>query len=309
VTLPGLAQGAHRFEVRARDQAGNEEAIPAVRDFTIGGLKVTITAPAPGATIPAGLVIVRGTVESVGDEIGVAVNDTVAAVANGEFVGAISVVPGPVTVTAVATGAAGGSASTSVAVMAIETARGGNLRASPMSGVAPLTVIFSVSGVPDGARVELDADGNGTVEASTTRVEAHPFTFTTPGLYVATATITDAGGNRTTAYTVVQVFDRAGLDAALQAKWSGMKAALHAGDIPGALDFIVDRRRADYATAFGILTPRLPAIDSILTGITLVRVRNAAAIYEMVRVDGGIPKSFQIRFALGGDGVWRLDSF
>jgi sugar lactone lactonase YvrE len=306
--LTGLAQGAHRFEVRARDQAGNEDAMPAVRDFTIGGLRLTITAPAAGTTVGAGLVVVRGTVEGSG-EIGVAVNDFVAAVAGGSFLGAVNVAPGPVVLTAVATGPGGGSASATVSVTVVGTVASGNLRVSPMSGIAPLTVVFSLSGAPDGAHVDLDADGNGSIDVTGDRLDGQPFTFTTPGLYVATATITDPSGARTTQQTVVQVFDRAALDGALQAKWSGMKAALRAGDIPAALDFVVDRKRADYGSAFGILTARLPAVDTILTDITLVRMRNAAAVYEMVRVDGGIPKSFQIRFALGGDGVWRLESF
>ena len=38
-------------------------------------------------------------------------------------------------------------------------------------------------------------------------------------------------------------------------------------------------------------------------------MRDSSAVYEMVRVDGGVVKSFQVRFALGGDGVWRLESF
>ena len=35
-TLPGLAPGLHTFEVKARDRAGNEDATPASRAFTIG---------------------------------------------------------------------------------------------------------------------------------------------------------------------------------------------------------------------------------------------------------------------------------
>jgi hypothetical protein len=193
--------------------------------------------------------------------------------------------------------------------MAVGIAASEMLSASPVSGGAPVTVAFSVSGIRDGARVELDADGNGTIDITGERLENQLFTFTTPGLYVASATITHPSGARTSVQTVVQVFDRAGLDTALHAKWSGMKAALRAGDIPAALEFIVDRRRTDYGQAFGVLAPRLPLIDTIMTDISLVWMRNAAALYEMVRVDAGITKSFEIRFALGGDGVWRLESF
>ena len=46
-----------------------------------------------------------------------------------------------------------------------------------------------------------------------------------------------------------------------------------------------------------------PAVSIIMS------MRNAAAIYEMVRTDDGIVKSFEIRFALGSDGAWRLEAF
>jgi hypothetical protein len=47
----------------------------------------------------------------------------------------------------------------------------------------------------------------------------------------------------------------------------------------------------------------------MLTGIALQGVRNGAAIYEMIRSDNGIRKSFDIRFAIDGDGLWRIEAF
>jgi sugar lactone lactonase YvrE len=309
VALSDVAQGPHRFEVRARDQAGNEDATPAVRQFAVGGLRVVIASPVAGATVGAGLLIVRGTVEGAPGEVAVAVNDVAATVAGREFAGAVVVEPGPTLLTVVATGSGGGTASATAPVTVVGAMASEALHASPASGVAPLAVTFSVSGVPDGARVDLDADGDASVDASGAGVDTHPFAFASPGLYVPSATITDGTGARTTVQTVVHVLDRAGLDALLQAKWGALKAALRAGDITAAVDLIVDERRADYGQAFGLLAARLPAIDAIMTDITFVWMRNAAALYQMVRVDAGVRKSFEVRFALGGDGVWRLESF
>jgi hypothetical protein len=183
----------------------------------------------------------------------------------------------------------------------------GRLVASPLHGIAPLTVEFSLPATPDGARIDLDADGDGNVDYTGFTLDRAAFVYARPGLYVATATVTDASGTRTMAQTVVQVLDQVTLDGLLQAKWAGMKAALRGADIAAAVEFIVDRRRADYEAAFRLLAGRLTAIDAILADVSLVTVRNAAAVYEMLRVDDGLLKSFQIRFALESDGVWRLE--
>jgi hypothetical protein len=58
-----------------------------------------------------------------------------------------------------------------------------------------------------------------------------------------------------------------------------------------------------------VLTPDLPLIDSILTDLTFVRVRGQEAIFEMRRIDAGVAKSFEVRFQIDTDGLWRLRMF
>jgi len=119
----------------------------------------------------------------------------------------------------------------------------------------------------------------------------------------------DTQGGRTTARALVQVLDGAALDTLLRAKWQTMKGALRAGDIARAVTQIVLRAQDGYAAAFQTIAAQLPAIDSILTDITLAEVRNRAAIYRMLRLDSGVMKSFEVRFVIDGDGVWRIQGF
>jgi hypothetical protein len=108
---------------------------------------------------------------------------------------------------------------------------------------------------------------------------------------------------------IVQVFDRAGLDALLRAKWSSLRDALRRGDITQALTQISERSRSRYQQALMALAPDLPAIDTMLTDVTFVRTRGLEAIFEMSRTDTGIQKSFEVRFHVDTDGFWRVRSF
>jgi len=166
-----------------------------------------------------------------------------------------------------------------------------------------------VLGAPASVTIEADFDGNGTLEFVGQRLDGHVFTYAQPGLYVPIVSVTDAQGQRTTVPSIVQVFDRAGLDALLQSKWTVLRDALRRGDIAQALTQISERSRSRYQQAFTALTPDLPAIDTILSDVRFVRTRGLEAIFEMGRTDAGIPKSFEVRFHVDADGFWRVRSF
>jgi hypothetical protein len=88
-----------------------------------------------------------------------------------------------------------------------------------------------------------------------------------------------------------------------------MRDALRRGDIAAGVSHIVSAGGPTTRTAFRLLSASLPLIDGILTDLVPVKIRNATAIYEMRRTDDRLVKSFEIRFAIDGDGIWRLEPF
>ncbi|MGH7407067.1 MAG: hypothetical protein ACREKF_03555, partial [Candidatus Methylomirabilales bacterium] len=310
-TITGLAPGLHLFAVKARDPAQNEDPTPAHRAFTVSSLRVTITEPPAPATVPAGPLLVRGSVEAGGAEVGVLVNGVPAAGQGTSFAALVPVTSETTILTALATTAAGASASHSVPITVSPPAQPPiPLLASPQSGVAPLTVAFALLGAPATATIELDFDGNGTVDFTGPSLEGQPFIYPQPGLYFPTATLTDAQGNRFTARAAVQVFDRSTLDALLQAKWTAMKEALRGGDMERALTVIMVRRRDIARTMLTALTPQQrAAIDQILTSVSFVHQRGLTVEYEMRRLDDGIEISHLVLFVRDEDGIWRIRFF
>jgi hypothetical protein len=260
--------------------------------------------------VGAGSLLVRGTVEAAGTEVGVVVNGVPGAVQGTTFAVQVPVTSEITSLTAVATTATGLTASHRVAITVAGTPEGALvLHASPQSGAAPLSVSFSLIGPADVTNLALDLQGDGTVDVTGASVEGQTFTYVQPGLYAPTVTVTDAQGTGLTATALIQVYDRSTLDALLQVKWAEMKDALRAGDIAQGANHIITRSRSNYQAAFQIIAGRLQNIDSILTSLTLIKVRNAAAIYEMTRTDAGIVKSFEVRFAIDYDGIWRIEAF
>ncbi len=310
VVLTGLADGAHTFEVVARDGAGNADPTPASRIFTISQSRIALLEPEAGSPVPAGLRLVRGTVATGGQEVSVTVNGVVAAVQGGSFAALVPLTPTVSRFQVVTTTAAGQTTSLEVPVVVTDAPDSPILLvASPQSGVAPLTVAFTVLGTPAPAIIEADFDGDGTLDFTGPRLEGQAFTYTQPGLYAPLLGVTDALGQRSIVRGVVQVFDRADLDTLLRTKWAALRDALRRGDIAQALTQISERSRLRYMQAFTALALDLPAIDTILTDVTFVRARSLEAIFEMGRTDSGVLKSFEVRFHVDTDGFWRVRSF
>jgi hypothetical protein len=305
-TLAGLSPGPHTFEVKARDRAGNEDPTPASRAFTLGpALGITIRDPIDGATVPSGLVLVRGVVDLVGMDVGVVVNGAPALTQAGVFAALVPVGPSTTSILATATTGDGSAASQEIRVAVAEIASAG-MRATPASGPPPLSVAFLVTGAGPGSPIEVDADGDGRADVAGHAPDAPSFVYTQPGLYFPSATFVDPHGTSRTARGLVQVHDLAGLDAILQARWTALKDALRRGDVPRALASIALRARPRYESMLDDLRADLHDIDSILTSFHLVEVRRSEAIGEMLRDNGSFVESFEIRFSIDDDGVWRV---
>lgn len=311
ILLSGLTSGTHTFEVKARDLAGNEDPSPARQSFTVSALSIQVTSPPAGATVQAGLLLVRGSVNAGGADVGVAVNGRPAAVHGSAFAALVFVEQSTTRLIAVATTVTGAATSTIPIGVIGNPSDAVVLRPNPESGIAPLQVNFSVSAPRPVAQVALDLDGNGSVDFQGPSLDGQSFTYSQPGLYLASAVVTDSQGNQTSAAAIIQVLDRAQLDALLQGKWSALRDALSRADVTGAVSLLAQASRDAYQDQLGALAGvgALGQVASDLGPIRLVRTKAKAADYELRAMRNAVEYSFHVLFVVDGDGVWRLRAF
>jgi hypothetical protein len=309
-----LVNGVNTVVVDAIDVAGNAASSTISVNFVPGPV-VTITSPATGSTVNASAIIVRGVVDvPAGTEVGVTVNGSPAAVQGGSFVALVPVTPDTPSLTAVATTPAGVTASHSIAIgVSAAPAPAVTLLVSPKSGIASLTSHFTILSDFVPTQVELDANGDGTVDFTGAQLQEQPFTFSQSGVYVATAKVADSQGNQFTANAIVQVYDQVELDARMQIKWAGMKDALVSGSVPEALIQIVARARDTYATLFNSLGPWIFDFGADMPLIQPVYFGGEYAKYRLRRqqlVAGTtMTVTYYVYFSIDSDGIWRLESF
>lgn len=319
VVFEALMPGEHRFEAKARDLAGNEDATPVVQTFAVTVLRVDITDPAPGTVVTTPTVWVRGTVQSGGRDVAITVPLPpafgVAAVpgsAEGDtFAVEVPVDADTTEITVVATDGTGATARDTVAItVQIDPgAPSGIFQAFPAGGLAPLVVTFDAA-LELGGHLALDLESDGVIDFEGPSVDGLPFVYAQPGVYVASLRVTAEDGRVSTYQTAIEVYDRAAVDARLHAVWTGFTTALQDGDIGRAVRFIHGNRRAAWQEYFGELTAEdLAAEEQLFTTIELVQIGRGGAEYEMLREENGQVYSYPIVFIADVDGRWRLWQF
>lgn len=319
IVLSNLTPGAHSFEVKARDLAGNEnELTPAVQTFTVRSLRVRILEPADGAVVTTSSVWVRGTVEAGAGEVTVNLvlpstfgGSLAAPAEGGTFAMEAPADPTLTTLTVVATDGSGATAEASVSIVVTPDGTSAeSLDLWPPGGLAPLSVRIGLHGFGD-VPVSIDIEGDGTSDVDgVPDAEDVYVTYPQPGVYLPTARITTPEGEVLTRRGLVEVYDRVLLDARLQAVWNGFKDALRSGDVEAAVPFIAAERRQAWAEYFAALPPDAFAdMDLVFTTITLVEVGAGGAQYEMVAERDGLFFSYAVWFRIDADGRWRLWQF
>jgi len=308
-----LGVGPHVLVAAATDRAGNR-AQSAPVSITLSGISIGITEPLEGAQVPAGSILVRGRVEAGGAEVGVAVNGIPAAVQGATFAAVVPVRADTTRLTAVATTASGMTASHSVSIGVSSTpAQGVDLLVTSSSGVAPLTVTFSLHNSPGAAAVALDFDGNGTMDFTGPTLEGQTFTYALPGFYLPRATVTDTGGIQFSVAGVVNVLAPDQMDGLLKGKWDAMKAALIRNDIEGAIQFFTPEQQPRFRTLFTALSAQIAKIVQDMQDIQLVYLIENQAKYRLRRIQpyGGqlVTMTYYVYFIQDDSGRWSIEGF
>ena len=274
---------------------------------------IAVQSPIAGATVSDFSVLVTGHVDtSLTSEVGITVNGYVALQDGDEFSTFVPIDAQTTMLTATLKDTAGNLiAGDAVPITSQLPTTPANLFFVPSPAITLVSqpVSFTLTSVNPFTQVQLDGNGDGSIDFTDTGLQGVSVSFAEPGLYFPSVQVTEQDGTVRTATSLIQVVDSTQLDAAVQSKWTAMKNALRQGDINLALTHIVLRRRLTYQAMFNALTIPLANIDQVLTGITLVDQRAIEAEYEMFVTQGGTQYSYLVLFALDEDGVWRVKFF
>jgi hypothetical protein len=296
--------------LRLSGDAGAALSLAIVADVPCAAVR--FASPRPGASVPAGELAVTGTLGGLPDA-GVTVNGMPGFVEGAAFAAMVPVTPEVTALVATATRPDGTTVQvrqplrvTAAAASALD------LRARRHGGLPPVATGFYLMSAVAIARVTLDpANGDPPFEGTgADRLETQTFVYTRPGVYTPAVRVTDPRGGVHTGSTVVHAYDRARLEARLQAIWQPFRDALRAGDATRAVSLAHRSIRERYARIFGQPGPAGMAVrDRHLAGITLVEVGFGGAEAGMLREEDGQTFSFGILFEYDVDGVWRPSRF
>jgi uncharacterized protein YkwD len=279
-------------------------------------ISLVITSPSADDTLSAPYVMVIGIVSNEnGSEPGVTVNGVPAAVTGGQFVANhVPLQEGENTITVNAKDINGFIASASVTVNATLPDYYIQLTADTESGIAPFQTTLTLDGSFTFTNPSIVHTGPGVVEFPDNQNEnEYTVKITTPGIYYFTASAQDDQNNIYTDTIAIQVLDKTELDALLRAKWDGMKAALSAGDIEGALRLHQKALRDKYEAIYILLGNDLADKASQMQDIEFIYAAGDMAKYRIRRdhnIDGKtVTITYYVYFSKDRSGLWKIERY
>ena len=294
-------------------------------------LEIKITSPAPSSTINKARTLIKGDLYNAFGETGVVLQSSGAGGSVSEsaqmqsdnFAGIIPLQQGQNTITATATDACGYKTTDAVTINTQTLDEKIRLTANPESGIPTLrpdgttsfsTTIEAEAYLPSPVTgYSWDTKGDGIADQTGATLSTIQAKYTTPGLYFPTVTVTDALGITYTETAIINVLDRAAMDALLKAKWEGMKTKLANQDVEGAVSYFVSTSQERYRDIFTALSTGLPALVQNMHDIQLIYLKNNAAKYRIRKNElyGGqtLTITYYIYFEVDNSGIWRIGLF
>ena len=183
-----------------------------------------------------------------------------------------------------------------------------NLVSNIESGSSPLNLTLNINGSFSIVDATLSHTGIGPVELMEIEPDEYQVSMIDEGITYFTVEVAHDAVTYTDTISIM-VVDASEIDALLQQKWADMKIRLANGDITGALNYFSEGTRPIFEYNFNLLNAHLNEIIAGMQSITLVKIEEDMAEYNLVGEQAGQSFSFYLLFQKTTDGTWRIVNF
>jgi hypothetical protein len=309
----GVAVGNHQVTAVALDSAGNQATSAPVAITVASAPVLQVAAGQDGASVDDNLVRISGSINAPAN-CSVLVNGVAATVdeAGNWFIDMVSLSPGTNTLTITARTSESDEVSQTITVNSTGT-KSFDFSLTATEGIGPLQVtgILSERASTAIARVEFDADDDGTIDRTVTaiqdgRAEA-TFVYPSPGIYVMRVRAFDQDGLLLyTASRSIYVVPPSVLRNRVHHVYDAMVGSLLGGNASRALGAVSPEARDTYAAIFNSLGTDLPAAAANLGAMEVRLVGETIAQIIVLRNLNGQTLVFPVQVMKDDLGIWRI---